>query len=395
MKKRALIILLASAMCLSGCSFSRKKKTNVEEDTNSVGYIEKMDELKEGGYYIYHDDKYLIPYIGKATFDTASDRSQYTNSGRVAWFMDDFNKIPTLYEGDYLVYYTSNPLNETFNIERFEYFGYTIGISGLRKKSSGRYAFNALKSNSSSSYINSNSDAGRLYDLGSSEVIIDNIGGSKLRAGNITRAGTIYGLEQDKLYAADLYVGTNLNTYVLKADTIALVSMEHRSTNDYTFLRSKILRINLPENLNDGYYAVNGSGIFRYVNGKSYSENTDFNVPNADTKKAESDDSEQSLAVDDDVIKERFTVNRSGKITVEVTYGENMKADYAISDPIGKLIGDSSVYTLTNVDEGKMSITVNVNAGEYTLELTGLYGRSYKYAVYQEKEKKEGVTSEE
>ena len=137
MKKRALIILLASAMCLSGCSFSRKKKTNVEEDTNSVGYIEKMDELKEGGYYIYHDDKYLIPYIGKATFDTASDRSQYTNSGRVAWFMDDFNKIPTLYEGDYLVYYTSNPLNETFNIERFEYFGYTIGISGLRKKSSG------------------------------------------------------------------------------------------------------------------------------------------------------------------------------------------------------------------------------------------------------------------
>ncbi len=387
MKRKFFIIyLVVISICLSGCNLSRKKKTDTKKSTNEVDYVESMDDLEDGGYYIYHDDKYYLPYIGSATFNTSSDRSDYSNSGRVAWFMDDFNKIPTLYEGDYLVYYTNNKLNEKFNIERFEYFGYTVGISGLYQKSSGRYAFDATKSNSGTSHINNKSDAGRLLELSSSEVIIDNIGGSKLRSGNITRAGTIYGLEQDKLYAADLYVGTNLNTYVLKADTIALVSMEHTSTNDYTLLRSKILRINLPKNLNDGYYAVNGSGIFRYVNGKSYTENTDFNVPNEkETAKNSEDDSEQRLEDDNDVIKENFTVNRSGKITVEVTYGENMKADYAISDPVAKLIGDSSVYTLTHVDEGKMSVTVKVDAGEYTLELTGLYGRNYKYAVYQEK----------
>lgn len=391
-KKKLLIVLLSAVMSLSGCSLSRQKKKTDNVIKNEVEYVDDMDKLENGGIYIYHDGKYLIPYIGAASFDTASDNSRSSSSGKVAWFMDDWDKIPTMYKGDSLVFYTVNPISENFYIERYEYLGYTIGICGLSKKTSGRYSFNAVNAdNGRRSYINRSSDASRLLELDFSDVIIDNIGGSKLRSGNISRAGTILGLEPNKEYAADLYTGTQLNVYVLKADNRALCSMESTMTNDYTFLRSKILRINLPENLNDGYYNVNGTGIFRYVNGTSYTEETNFNIPNKNMTKAKDEFAdEQDISADNNAtVKEAFTINRDGKITVEVVYGENMKADYAISEPIAKLVGDSTVYTLTNVEDGKMSVTANVTAGEYTLEITGLYGRSYKYTVYQEKERKD------
>ena len=31
---------------------------------------------------------------------------------------------------------------------------------------------------------------------------------------------------------------------------------------------------------NNGYYMINGQGVFRYVKGTSYTERTDFNIPN-------------------------------------------------------------------------------------------------------------------
>ena len=56
--------------------------------------------------------------------------------------------------------------------------------------------------------------------------------------------------------------------------------MQVYESNDYEFLSSNIVKVNIPEWFNSGYYMINGLGLFRYVVGSSYDESTNFNVPN-------------------------------------------------------------------------------------------------------------------
>ncbi len=339
-----------------------------------------MDDLESGGYYIFHEGKYEKPYFGNTSFD-ASKNTGSISDRRVAWFMEDWKKIPTLYPGDYVVFYSESQLSEVFNIERFEYLGYTFGISGMERTKSDRYSFDTTgKTN-----INPSSDAARLLELNAEGVIIDNIGDARLRSGNITRAGTIQGLEKNMSYSTDVYVGSTLKTYVLKADSIALCSMENITTNDYTFLRSKVLRINLPNYLNDGYYSINGSGIFRYVKEKSYTEKTDFNVPNEPVTTEKTEDETLEIKEDKDaVVSQEFTIKQEGKVKIVVTYGEKSDVEYEIADPTAKLIGEAVVYTFTNDDIGEMEMSAELMPGTYKLEIYGLAGRTYDYNIYQE-----------
>ncbi|RHU82988.1 hypothetical protein DXC24_12845 [Clostridium sp. OM08-29] len=385
-KKRFCIVLTIMALCLTGCS--RKKindKTEIKID-NNIEYVESLDELEENTYYVVHDGKYEKPYIKNASFDIKYDTSSTLNEDDVAWYMEDFSKIPTLYSGDYIVYYTSEEFNENFYIRRYEYLGYTVGISKMERLDSGRYAFGI----GTYETINPDSDANRLKEEGETRAIIDNIGGAQLRSGNVSKAGTIIGLSKNKSYAADVYIGTELKSYILKADSIALRAMETDTIKDYTFLRSKVIRLNLPDYLNDGYYDINGSGIFRYVKGTSYTDSTDFNVPNIvpeQTADAENvKDETQDLSQDANAtVTEQFTVNKEGTVTVTVTYGELSNVSYDVANPTSKVIGNYSVYTLSDDGNGQMKMSANLKAGTYKLEISGLYGRSYKYEVTQAK----------
>ncbi len=379
MKKRIGVLMLAMALVFSSCS--RQQRTTTEEQTpNDIEYVNSLDELQENQYYICHEGKYLRPYIKYATFDTTTDTSNTTGSNRVAWFMDDWSKIPTMYPGDYIVFYSNSPLSETFHIERFEYLGYTVGIAGLKRTNSGRYSFNAVKSTEKNiSLINPVSDAARLYKLNAESVIIDNIGTAELRSGNISRAGTINGLEANKTYQTDVYTGSKLNVYILKADSIALCSMEHHVIQDYDLLRNKVLRVNLPSELQDGYYAINGSGIFRYVNESSFSERTDFNIPNqlSDSKTTE-DDTQHFQDSDDTIDRREINIEKTGTATITIKYSDDVSTGYRLSAPVAKLIGNATVYTLTNVDDGVLELKTKLQPGTYILETVGLYGRSFE-----------------
>ena len=100
-----------------------------------------------------------------------------------------------------------------------------------------------------------------------------------LLKGMVTRAGTVLGLTKDSKYSVDVYVGSELSRLTLRADSRALAAMKTYDLTDYTFLEDKVLRIDIPQSLPTGYYLVNGKGLFRYVAGSAYDENTDFNAP--------------------------------------------------------------------------------------------------------------------
>lgn len=382
MKKLKLLLFLP-LIFLSSCSTARKP---VEEEKKEMIEITDMKDLEDGMFYILHDGKYYPLYEGQSSFPK-NEISTYVSDTRSLFFNEDWEYIPTMYMGDSLIYYTNDNLNETVTFERYEDFGYSVGLSNLKRLDSGRYAFDATVTDTDhNEYMNRNSDSYRLSSLSMEQVIIDNIGGAQLRSGNISRGGCIIGLEKDRLYSTDVYVGSNLKNYILKADTRILTAMDVTVVNNYAFLRSKILEIYLPSSFNSGYYRVNDKGIFRYVVGTTYSETTDFNVPNipVDT----TDDMENpELALDDTADtedSETFTINQETDVKVSFTYQDSENVEYDIEDPVVKLIGPEMSYTLSEYDNNTLLVDTHLMPGQYRLEISGLHGRAYDYKVTKE-----------
>lgn len=329
MKKKMILVLslfFITGNLLAGCSFTREEKSyNVESYSTS-------DNLESGCFYVLHDNQYSKLYVGDASFDleefenaeepeetkifvdgeekideekyhqtqNENDYSDYSGSTaesteeenenyytRILWFGKDWNCIPTLYEGDQLVYCNAGELNEVFTIERFEYLGFTFGLTGFKETSTGRFRINV---NSENYNIDKNSSSKIMFDEFEDEstVILEKIGETKLRESNMTNYGTIKGLKEDQKYKLDFYNGTVLHQLEIKADVRALGSMALYKTNDYDFVatefdegeRNYLVSINIPAEFNTGYYFINGVGLFRYVKGNKFDEKTDFNVPN-------------------------------------------------------------------------------------------------------------------
>ena len=388
MRKNILIILtIITIFSMTGCGLRRKKDTATETDANAIEVYDSMEDLKEDHYYILHDNKYYPVYIKNASYEVPeTDQMKHSshNDKRSLFFNEDWEKIPTFYQGDMLIYYTSENLNEEFGFERYEDVGYSLGICNLKRMDSGRYAVNAEKdeSNNQTYYIDPDSDANRLYEMKQSQIIIDNIGGAQLRSGNISRGGVIIGLKKNKYYSTDVYGGSKLKNYILKADTRVLTSMEDYKTTDYSFLRSKILKINIPDFFNNGYYNINGHGIFRYVNGVTYTSKTDFNIPNEvpEEEKEEAELDEMGLQDSKNVIKEDFTINEETDVEVIFEFGKS-EGNYELADPIVKVISSECAYTLSEDDENVQKLDAHLKAGQYYLEISGLNGRTYEYKI--------------
>ena len=386
MYKRILAILLCVTVLfsLAGCSSRRNTVEEEETEKENLKYITDAKDLEEDAFYVLKKGKYYPVYYGNANFGENSSKASNSSDDRTLYFMDDWENIPTLYAGDELIYHTSENLDETFVFERYEDFGYSIGISNLKRLDSGRYCFNAEQGDDDTSnlMINKDSDAARLFKLNQTQVIIDNIGGAQLRSGNISRGGVIIGLSKDKLYAADVYTGTEMKSYSLKADTRMLTSMEAYSINSYSLKRSTILKINIPDYFNDGYYMINGKGVFRYVRGTSYTAKTDFNIPNEVPEENTEDilNAEEEITASNNTIKETFTINEETDAVITFTYSEN-DTEYQMTDPVVKVVGSNYAYTLSVDDENLQKAEMHLEAGQYTLEISGLNGRTYEYQI--------------
>ena len=131
-----IIIVAVMMISMTGCGTRRQQQTETETVDNKIKSIDKMSELEENSFYVYKnkDKKYYPVYMKNCSFKVDEKNINTSqNDNRTLYFNDDWEKVPTLYEGDSLIYYTSENLNETFVIERFEDFGYSVGISNLER----------------------------------------------------------------------------------------------------------------------------------------------------------------------------------------------------------------------------------------------------------------------
>lgn len=373
------------AFGLTGCG------NKSSENKIGVATFKDIDQLADGGYYVRHGDVYYQPYFGQTSF-TPGRVASAKDDKRIAWYGEDYANIPTMNKGDTIVYHSTQPFTEGLTIERFEDFGYTVGICQMKEASSGRYSF---ATDSRSFNVDIKSDAGTLCQNGETSATFDKIGGVNLRAGNISRAGTIIGLSKGKTYDCDIYIGTDLHECKIKADVKALCSMEVFDITDYSFNRSKTITFKFPKNLQSGYYNIGGFGIVRYINSAKgkFSESMDMNIPNdIENLYAKVDEPSINDLEDytEDIKEETFTLDEDTDVTVSVIYQDSK--DYADA-PVVKVVSSEAAYTLSAGKDNELTSSLSLKSGTYTIKLIGLGNRTYSYRVTKNKQKETEVQS--
>ena len=264
-KKILSLSVVTSLLLTSGCTLETSREIQADVVDSTEG--QEIEGLKDGGYYVKHDSKLYKVSDPNKTFETGNVVNS-PDSERIIYFTDkkvdgeytneDWDKIPTLYEGDSLIYYYTDVLSETYNFERFEDVGYTIGIYNLNETVSGRYSFEL-----ESDYIN-DSDANKVSVLPTESAIIDKVSQKELRKGNISNYGTIIGLKQDKLYPFEIYAGTVLNKINIKADTTLGTEEDVATASEYA-KNMIVLKVNGDLTIDEGttltaYTSKNGYG---------------------------------------------------------------------------------------------------------------------------------------
>lgn len=271
---RFLIICMFVAMLTVGCS--TEEKETVKDVNSRIAGQEWLANVEYNGTYIRHPDNTLSTfYTGYNNFGNSMIADSPSN-GRVMWFKEDFSYIPTMYSNDTLIFCTQNELTESFSFERFEDMGYSFGVIGLGVSPTGRFK---LSTDPELSYTFPGGDTDCLLNHEAANVIIDSLGRTRIRAskyneanelveeGNLdlTRCGSIVGVDPGRSYDILLYEGTEGYHYTWTADVRILASMETFVTNEFEFESETIITIKFPEYCNSGYYMINGLGIFRYI----------------------------------------------------------------------------------------------------------------------------------
>ena len=384
------LLICFIALNLAACGSDKEKEAETSM-TGNIPIIEDMEDLERGNIYIETEGGYAKPYISNTSYNSTSDYKS-SDTSKVAWFTEEeWENIPTLYKGDYVILRTNTEFSEDFYFNRFVDIGYSVGLSNLEETKTGRYKFDTT---SDSGQINPSSDANELLSLGNETVTIDAIGGAPVRNTNISGCKSITGLEKDKVYSADIYVGTELQSFDLTADTRILYNSQVNVVNDYEFIQAEIIKIQVPDWFNSGYYSVNGSGIFRYVAGTDIDSVKDWNYPNADSEESAAEMAEPDRYNED--LETTVDFEKDGECTVTVTFDWDINEEILpegrtkeTADPPYCIInnGDELIQLGYYTDKKECRRTFKAKKGTYPMDIIRCYGMGYEVTVeYTEEE---------
>ena len=391
--RKHIILCLSVFFCLfalTGCTnvFTKNKGNKGNAHTQiSPSYVTSVDAMATDTYYIMHQNEdgsyiYYRPYINEKTFSNIVAGS--VDDKRILWFREDLGAVPTFYAGagDKIVYKTNSPVASSYVLERFYDLGYTFGLYNMQRNSSGRFFLDVSNLTS----LCESSNAYKLINFNTPELVFDTIGDAKLSAGNLGRGSTISNLKENFVYDVVVYRGSVRYKIDLKADTIAMSCCElYQLLGNALNGDFGLVEVPLPTWLNNGYYHLGGGGIFRYITGKSFDEFTDYNVPNQVVKeqsqytiKNTTVEKPQNTEREDKVEKFNFSVAEEKEKKIIVNY---VSTEEDTSVPVAKIIGSDSAWTLSKLDgEDTLQIIDTFPAGNYEIQVSGLNGR--KVSVY-------------
>ena len=264
-EKVTIVLLIGIMMCamLTGCG----KSASATKDGNSLRLSYEDIEKDDGsGIYVLNKDKTFSPILSDMPgYSGSTDRA---SSERYVWYTDNKTNItsliPTVTQGTPLVaiYDSSDDMPDEWYLDRYKNKGYTVGMHitlGDDKSMqilsedplSGSSAENAL------SQLSADDDSYNISAIsGSSSLPINNVDKNMM---------ILLGFEKNKVYTFDFYQGTKLQKVDIYADTRIFQSSQYISLKEpYKKTSKGYFIINLPLNLEDGYYYLSDLGFFRY-----------------------------------------------------------------------------------------------------------------------------------
>lgn len=306
MNKRTLIILLivmgiaAILMVMFATGVIKLPTMEALHNEQEQQEVLSVDDLQDNSYYVWHNPQgkkikkdlsgTTNPDVFKIVPKGTVNWNDKTSTQHVIWFSSkNDSEIPTLYPGDVLIFVSPTTIPfDGITWERFADYGYTIGVANLVGDQSGHYRIINDSETGYTGYVDSDSDASSLCQFETiTNLFLDKIGDAKVRDNLISPGGTVLGLNKDNKYVCEWYTGTYYQDYEMTANVHTFCSLETFTTYDYEFLHSNCIAISIPEWFKTGYYYIQDTGLFRYVNaqdmysysGQAYDPNINWNDP--------------------------------------------------------------------------------------------------------------------
>ena len=259
-------MLWISCAALTGCEQEIFQDKNAKYRLNAV----EDDDLETNIYYVKDGTKfYQVHEL------SASGAGVELDVTKCAWSVEDESLIPSYYRNELLAFASSKVDTAAIRLERYKDCGYSIGVYGAAYED-GYISFQA-----SSNTIKKTQARNAFENDKSNYILIETINGNPVNETMLNEAGMIMGMEQDGAYEITYYAGTYYGTVTVTADTHFFQSYEMYTLDDIDITKNGYISIKLPDDLECGYYNVNGAGFFKYYNFKKAddsTENVDFNI---------------------------------------------------------------------------------------------------------------------
>lgn len=227
-----------------------------------------LNEIGEGCYVFNQEKNEFYACVPDERFGSEGILSvAATEASPVIWYADSKQYIPTLGKNCSLVLKTSKDLPTVSSLVQMVDYGTTIGA--IMNRNFDPNVFSISKGNNA---LCKDSDASKVFGNGQTTInqdfnirIVD-IGGSKVNESMLSDVNTIQGLEEDKDYKVTYYIGTQYHEVPVTADThVFSTNIDTiRSISKYTYTKDGYVVLQLPEDLEKGYYYINQSGVFFY-----------------------------------------------------------------------------------------------------------------------------------
>ena len=328
MKKKLIYIIILITLITSACSNQNKTDENVPEWYELTAV--PKNKLESGMYYVKTKDNtgadiFYPVYLGTTMYNNPVIK--VVDPRRVIKYTKNTEKIPRLYQEDELVYVSREKPPGIVVWERFKDRGYSTGMSDIFVNDTER-----LQIEKNPKKILSYSNAGEHFINfeDKTPIVIESIDGITLDSTRLSDINTITGLEKNKVYSMDTYIGTFLYNIDIVADTKYFQSWEIYASNVFEYTKEGYAVITIPEGLKPGYYNLNGMGLVCYMGETKRNdmnqEFIDFSVPGSeDNPNILLSTALQEIGEDIEDYEDMFYEDddyESGKVYIETKDGE-------------------------------------------------------------------------
>lgn len=261
-----LLMVLFTSLLFTGCD---QKIAVSDEDGNPMTYsqedlgVSNLDGKE--GFFVLNTDGSLSPVISDFTgYSTCQGES---TPDRFLWFTENeyeiMKLIPVVGKNSKVVfvYNSDKKIPDRFTLEKYAFRGYTVGVHFYRDIDDSMYieTTDALLGTYAAASLEKVDDEKeyRIKKVNDSESLpLDNIDNNM---------ELLLGLEKDRYYNFSFFKGTKYITFTTIADTQVFQSEKLiELSNPYEKTEDGYFVVNLPSNLEDGYYYICGLGMFRY-----------------------------------------------------------------------------------------------------------------------------------